>query len=224
SSARPRRSRSRIRSPARSWRKRYPISPTVSRFCAARSGCCGQDAPDCEKQASPPKTSTSSSRGGDPMTDHHPAASLGKRLLPAIALTASAAGLVVVLDRPPNGSAVDGRGDSAASPDAAPDTAHAVTPIPPPTTPPAPTVAPAIPVPSPSPSIVPPAVSSTTLPAAKQPAAATTCERKTIDGPTENTRWGPVQVEAVVSSSGQICDVDAIQSPNSHRRSVAINN
>jgi uncharacterized protein with FMN-binding domain len=158
------------------------------------------------------------------MTDHHPAASLGKRLLPAIALTASAAGLVVVLDRPPNGSAVDGRGDSAASPDAARDTAAGATPIPTPTATPAPTVAPAVPVPSPSPSIVPPAVSSTTLPAAKQPAAATTCEGKTIDGPTENTRWGPVQVEAVVSSSGQICDVDAIQSPNSHRRSVAINN
>ena len=32
-----------------------------------------------------------------------------------------------------------------------------------------------------------------------------------------------MQVEAVVSSSGQICDVDAIQSPNDHRRSVQIN-
>ena len=34
---------------------------------------------------------------------------------------------------------------------------------------------------------------------------------------------GPVQVEAVVSASGQICDVDAIQSPDSHGRSVRIN-
>jgi uncharacterized protein with FMN-binding domain len=150
------------------------------------------------------------------MTDHHPGASLGKRLLPAIALTASAAGLVVVLDRPPSGSAIDGRGGIAANPDTS-DTAAGVTPIPTPTTTPAPTVAPAVPVPSPSPSVVPPAVSSTTLPAA-------TCEGQTLDGPTVNTRWGPVQVEAVVSSSGQICDVDAIQSPNSHRRSVAINN
>jgi uncharacterized protein with FMN-binding domain len=166
------------------------------------------------------------------MTDHHPAASLGKRLLPAIALTASAAGLVVLLDRPPSGSAIDGRGDGAASPDAAPDTAAGASPIlppttiPPPTTTPTPTVAPAVPVPSPSPTIAPPRVSSTTVPAAKQPApaAAATCEGQTIDGPTVNTRWGPVQVEAVVSSSGQICDVDAIQSPNSHGRSVAINN
>ena len=157
------------------------------------------------------------------MTDHHPAASLGKRLLPAIALTASAAGLVVVLDRPPSGSAIDGRGGIAANPDTS-DTAAGVTPIPTPTTTPAATVAPAVPVPSPSPSVVPPAVSSTTLPAAKQPAAAATCQGRTIDGPTVSTRWGPVQVEAVVSSSGQICDVDAIQSPNSHRRSVAINN
>jgi len=157
------------------------------------------------------------------MTDHHPAASLGKRLLPAIALTASAAGLVVLLDRPPNGSAIDGRGGIAANPDTS-DTAAGVTPIPTPTTTPAATVAPAVPVPSPSPSVVPPAVSSTTLPAAKQPAAAATCQGRTIDGPTVSTRWGPVQVEAVVSSSGQICDVDAIQSPNSHRRSVAINN
>ena len=158
------------------------------------------------------------------MTDPHPAASLGKRLLPAIALTASAAGLVVVLDRPPNGSAIDGRGGSAANPDAAPDTAAGAAPIPTPTTTPAPTVAPAVPAAPASPSIVPPAVSSTTLPAAKQPTAAATCEGRTVDGPTVNTRWGPVQVEAVVSSSGQICDVDAIQSPNSHRRSVAINN
>jgi uncharacterized protein with FMN-binding domain len=33
-----------------------------------------------------------------------------------------------------------------------------------------------------------------------------------------------VQVEAVVSTSGQICDVEAIQSPDDHNRSVSINN
>jgi uncharacterized protein with FMN-binding domain len=33
-----------------------------------------------------------------------------------------------------------------------------------------------------------------------------------------------VQVEAVVSSSGQICDVGAIQYPSSHRKSQQINN
>ena len=49
------------------------------------------------------------------------------------------------------------------------------------------------------------------------------CEGQTIDGPTVDTRWGPVQVEATVSATGEICDVDAIQSPNDHRRSVQIN-
>ena len=44
-----------------------------------------------------------------------------------------------------------------------------------------------------------------------------------MDGLTIDTRWGPVQVEAVVSASGRICDVGAIQSPNSHGRSVRIN-
>jgi uncharacterized protein with FMN-binding domain len=32
-----------------------------------------------------------------------------------------------------------------------------------------------------------------------------------------------VQVEAVISPTGQICNVDAIQSPDSHGRSVRIN-
>jgi uncharacterized protein with FMN-binding domain len=32
-----------------------------------------------------------------------------------------------------------------------------------------------------------------------------------------------VQVEAVISSSGQICDVGALRSPNDRRRSISIN-
>jgi uncharacterized protein with FMN-binding domain len=49
------------------------------------------------------------------------------------------------------------------------------------------------------------------------------CTGKTVDGDVIDTRWGNVQVEAVVSSSGQLCDVKAIQSPDSHGRSVRIN-
>ena len=45
-----------------------------------------------------------------------------------------------------------------------------------------------------------------------------------MDGQSVDTRWGPVQVEAVISSSKQICDVQAIRSPNSHGRSIQINN
>ena len=57
------------------------------------------------------------------------------------------------------------------------------------------------------------------------PAAASsgTCSGQTIDGPPVDTRWGPVQVEAIVSSTGQICDVNAIQYPSAHRRSIQIN-
>jgi uncharacterized protein with FMN-binding domain len=62
-------------------------------------------------------------------------------------------------------------------------------------------------------------------PAATPPAVASggACKGKVVDGPTVDTRWGPVQVEAEVSTTGQICNVDAIQSPNSHGRSVRIN-
>ena len=45
----------------------------------------------------------------------------------------------------------------------------------------------------------------------------------TVDGPTVQTRWGPVQVEASVTPSGQICAVDAIQSPGGRGRSISIN-
>src|SRR6476620_5467985 len=138
-----------------------------------------------------------------------PAPSLGKRLLPALVLTTSAAGLVVLLDRPSGGSAIDLGGNAASGPDAA-----AVTnPAPSPTAPtPTPTISAATPV---SPSVVPPPVSSTTLPSATPPVksptsstppAAATCKGHTVDGPTVSTRWGPVQVEAVVSSTGQICN------------------
>ena len=141
---------------------RYPISPNASPCCVARNGCCGPDAPGCAKQASPQKTSTSSSRGGDPMTGQPPP-SLGRRLLPALVLTTSAAGLVALLDRPSSGSAIDARlVTPRAVPTAAPVTTRTPTPSAATVTPgPAPTISAAAPA---SPSIVPPQVSSTTLP------------------------------------------------------------
>ena len=42
-------------------------------------------------------------------------------------------------------------------------------------------------------------------------------------GPAVQTRFGPVQVEALVSADGKVCDVQAIQSPGGERRSIAIN-
>ena len=54
------------------------------------------------------------------------------------------------------------------------------------------------------------------------PAAPQTCSNDVV-GPTVATRWGPVQVEALVSSDGRVCDIQALQSPDSERRSISIN-
>jgi uncharacterized protein with FMN-binding domain len=45
----------------------------------------------------------------------------------------------------------------------------------------------------------------------------------TITGSTISTRWGPVQVEASVTATGEICSVDAIVTPDDHDKSVRIN-
>ena len=150
-----------------------------------------------------------------------PTHSLARRLMPAVAITAAASGLIALLDRPSSGLAGDAVGNPVALPDSG--------------APPAPTQPPQV-------SSTLPAVASggdgsttssqqpvvtTTAPAPVQtttPAASGgACNGTTVDGPSVNTRWGPVQVEAVVSTSGEICDVDAIRSPDSHGRSVRIN-
>ena len=151
--------------------------------------------------------------------------SLGKRLLPALAMTTAASGLVALLDQPSSGSAINSSGDVAGS--ASSGTAVL----------PGQGVAPAATIPPLVSSTVPAVAVQPTTPSApqatvprQQPVATTSvgtaggaCVGKTIDGQTIDTRWGPVQVEAVISASGRICDVDAIQSPNSHGRSVFIN-
>lgn len=160
-----------------------------------------------------------------------PPASLGRRLLPAIAMTTAASGLVALLDRPSSGAAVNLGGTSDAAIPASGETAGqagAAAPIQPPvvssTVPaivgqPAPTVAPLVPTPVPAQAPAEQPVATTTSPAA----ASGACEGQAVDGPTVDTRWGPVQVEAILSSTGQICDVDAIQYPSDHRRSLQIN-
>jgi uncharacterized protein with FMN-binding domain len=154
-----------------------------------------------------------------PPTTH----SLGARLLPALAMTAAASGLIALLDRPASGSAGAVIGNSAALPDPGASPGSTQPPLVSSTTPAVvqgeddgggaapPVQVPAAPVPV-----------QPTTPAAK-PASTGPCTGKTKDGPSVQTRWGPVQVEAVISSSGQICDVTAIRSPNSHGRSVRIN-
>jgi len=162
-----------------------------------------------------------------------PPASLGKRLLPALAMTTAASGLVAVLDHPSSGAAggagiggVAGVGTGAASPAQGASTASTQPPAVSSTLPaaaqPTPTVAPLVPAPQAAPAT--PVATAAPTPQVAPAAAGGACTGQTKDGPTINTRWGPVQVEAVISASGQICDVGAIQYPNSHRRSQAINN
>jgi uncharacterized protein with FMN-binding domain len=149
-------------------------------------------------------------------------ASLGKRLLPAFAMTAAASGLVAVLDQPSSGSATSASGDTAGGAVVLPDQG----PVPDGTVPPSlSSTLPAVAGQPTTPSVVPQVPATTQQPSATTTTAAAggACVGKTIDGQTVDTRWGPVQVEAVISPSGQICDVDAIQSPNSHGRSVRIN-
>jgi len=52
--------------------------------------------------------------------------------------------------------------------------------------------------------------------------AAGSCD-KDETGPAVQTRFGAVQVEALVSADGKVCNVQAIQSPGGERRSIAIN-
>jgi uncharacterized protein with FMN-binding domain len=132
-------------------------------------------------------------------------------------MTTAASGLVALLDQPAHGSAGNllgaaGATDPSGSTGTVPrgDGTPVITPLP--------VVSSTLPVaqtptqtPSPKPTPAPTAASGSG------------CQGRTVEGSTIDTRWGPVQVEAVISSSGQICNVDAIQSPDSHGRSVRIN-
>jgi uncharacterized protein with FMN-binding domain len=162
-----------------------------------------------------------------------PSASLGRRLLPAVAMTTAASGLVALLDQPSSGAAVNLGGNTSVLPDQGAAAGSGQPPAVSSTLPavaaqPVPTVAPLAPVPVQQPVAAPtPAQQpvATPAPAATTPkAAGGSCQGQKVDGQTVSTRWGPVQVEAVVSASGQICNIDAIQYPNSHGRSVQINN
>jgi uncharacterized protein with FMN-binding domain len=161
-------------------------------------------------------------------------ASLGRRLLPAVAMTTAASGLVAVLDRPPSGTADDDVGADAAE---LPDQGAVMVASEPPV------VSSALPavVDQPSSTSVPPATGPlqqpvsieapvatdapiTEAPAVETPAgAAPACDGQPIDGPTINTIWGPVQLEAVLTTDGQICDIIVLRSPDDRRKSRQIN-
>jgi uncharacterized protein with FMN-binding domain len=137
-------------------------------------------------------------------------ASLARRALPALTLAGAGGLLLIELDHP----------SSPTTPVAAPafgtTSAAGASSTPPGATTPA--------TPNPAaaggqgtvPATVPGAIPSTV------PAAPQACGKDEV-GPAVQTRWGPVQVEALVSTDGTVCDVQALQSPGGARRSIAIN-
>jgi uncharacterized protein with FMN-binding domain len=145
-------------------------------------------------------------------------ASLLRRGLPALVLAGTGGALLARFDHT---EALTIGTESAASTAAAAPTA-------PSTTRPS-LAAPAPTVPSttrPSAAAPAPTVPSTTRPSAAVPPSTTTspaaCTGTETLGPVVQTRWGPVQVAAIISQ-GKICDVRAVVVPSSHTRSTAIN-
>jgi uncharacterized protein with FMN-binding domain len=153
----------------------------------------------------------------------HRRPSLARRALPALALTGASGFLLNTLDHP--SAVVDAVSTDqgiTAVPDPADGTADT-----------AGTVAGSM---SPAPSAATPATTtasnstasnstaaaSTAATVASTVPATPTCT--TYTGPSVSTKWGPVQVQAAVAADGTICSVDAIVTPDSKSKSVAINN
>jgi uncharacterized protein with FMN-binding domain len=137
--------------------------------------------------------------------------------MPAVALTTAAAGLVALLADTSSAAVVSGSVavQAGTQPPAVSSTIAVAQPVAAETTPA---------VAAQQPAATAERSAATVAPTTARGTAAAGCSGKQIDGKTVNTRWGPVQVEAVVSSTHQICSVKAIQSPNSHGKSVRINN
>ncbi len=173
------------------------------------------------------------------MNDRHlsrrPRPSLARRALPAIVLTSASGFLLSALDHPStvvdagNQDASNTGGSaagvsiipataatpvSAATIPVASDTASSTSADAPLITESAPDTAPAETMPAET-------MPAETASAASTVPAAPVCT--TYDGPTTNTRWGPVQVQASVAPDGTICWADAIVTPDSRSKSVQIN-
>ena len=129
-------------------------------------------------------------------------ASLARRALPALTLAGAGGLLLIELDHPSSSPTTP-----AAAPAFGAGTAAAGAAAP---------ASPAEGAQGTVPATVPGTIPSTV------PAAPQACS-KDETGPAVQTRWGPVQVEAIVSADGKVCDVQALQSPNGARRSIAIN-
>jgi uncharacterized protein with FMN-binding domain len=80
---------------------------------------------------------------------------------------------------------------------------------------------------SPDLTTVAPTTTTTTASTAPDTAATDTADTATacttVEGPSIDTRFGPVQVAASVSADGTICAVEVIEYPSDDRRSLSIN-
>ena len=144
-------------------------------------------------------------------------ASLLRRGLPALVLAGTGGALLARFDHT-EALTVDIGGTTSTSAAAAPSTSPSTT-------------RPSSAAPSTSPSTTRPATGApatpptTTRPSTGAPSTTGTpgaCTGAETLGPVVQTRWGPVQVAAVISQ-GKICDVRAVVVPSSHTRSTAIN-
>lgn len=173
-------------------------------------------------------------------------ASLARRALPALAIAGLSAGVLLELDRPSSpaeassgqatGTTARARATTvptAAEDEATPTTARARATTPTTararatttvpggrTTPTTSAARPAATRPT-----TPATVPATEAPAPETPAEVSggACDTGPVEGPVVSTRWGPVQVAAVFDAGGALCDVQVLQYPSDHRKSVSIN-
>lgn len=154
------------------------------------------------------------------MSRQQPPASLARRVWPALAVAGASAAFITALDHPTQFVAdtvsLTGSQD-AGVPTTLVGAVGAVTPL----NPGVATTISAIPVAAtPTPTKV--ITTKVTTPVAAAPTGGA-CTGQPINGPVVQTRWGPVQVQAQLTDAKVVCNAIALQTPNSHNRSVQIN-
>ncbi|CAB4885033.1 unannotated protein [freshwater metagenome] len=159
------------------------------------------------------------------MSSKRPPVSLARRVWPAVAVAGASAAFVTALDRPTqfisDTVSLTGSQDSAVPATLLPAVDPTTTVAGQPVNPVAVTTIPPIPVSVPAPKTT---TKAATTPAPAPAAGAGACTGQAINGPVVQTRWGPVQVQAQLTAAHRVCNVIALQTPNSHNRSVQINN
>lgn len=124
-------------------------------------------------------------------------ASLARRVLPAVAALGAAGGLLAALDRPDD-SGVPTDVDEELAPDTTTPSGGSTT------------------------TTVPGSAGSSSRSTTTVPATPT-CTGTTVIGDSASTRYGPVQVQITLDSSGELCNVDAVAYPDDDRKSQSIN-